>query len=83
MLPKFLIADNSQELPDQIFVVHTEFPRFIVGSDVEDFESNQEIHWIDEKPSDENLVADLLVEAESFLNNELDNQDELFDEDDE
>ena len=37
MLPKFLLADNSQEMPDMLYVVHNETPRFIVGSDIEDF----------------------------------------------
>ena len=46
MLPKFLLADNSQETPDTIFVVHTEEPKFIVESDIQDFWSNQEIHWL-------------------------------------
>ena len=43
MLPKFLLADNSQEMPDMLYVVHNESPRFIVGSDIEDFSVNQKI----------------------------------------
>ncbi len=82
MLPKFLIADNSQELPETIFVIHTEEPRFIVESDIEDFNSNQIIHWIDEKPKKESLIEDYLADAEEFLNTELDSQEDLFDEDD-
>ncbi len=82
MLPKFLIADNSQELPETIFVIHTEEPRFIVESDIEDFNSNQIIHWIDEKPKKESLIEDYLADAEEFLNTELESQEDLFDEDD-
>lgn len=82
MLPQFLLADNSQELPDTIFVVHTESPRFIVESDIEDFYVNQEIHWIDEAPS-EDKIQDLLSQAEAFLIEELDSQDDLYEEDDE
>ncbi|OFX62197.1 MAG: hypothetical protein A2066_07195 [Bacteroidetes bacterium GWB2_41_8] len=78
MLPKFLLADNSQEMPDFIFVVHNENPRFIVGSDIEDFTLNQEIHWIDEEPADKELIAQLLEEAEEFLEAELENQDSYF-----
>jgi hypothetical protein len=81
MLPKFLIADNSQELPNTIFVVHNEIPRFIIESDIEDFQEDQTIHWIDPKPEDETLINDLLIQAEDFLNDELDMQEELFDED--
>jgi len=80
MLPKFLIADNSQELPETIFVVHTEEPRFIIESDIEDFSSNQIIHWVDEKPKKESLVEDYLADAEEFLNAELESQEDLFDE---
>lgn len=78
MLPKFLLADNSQEMPDSIFVVHNEFPRFIVGSDIEDFSSNQEIHWIDEEPMDKTLISELLADAEEFLETELESQDNYF-----
>lgn len=80
MLPKFLIADNSQELPETIFVVHCHKPRFIVESDIESFEINQAIHWIDEEPKDEVALNELVSEAEDFLNEELRNQEDLFDE---
>lgn len=80
MLPKFLIADNSQELPETIYVVHTETPRFIVESDIEDFQSNQIIHWIDKAPESSIEIENLLDEAEDFLNIELENQEDLFDE---
>ena len=80
MLPKFLIADNSQELPETIFVIHTEEPRFIVESDIEDFSSNQIIHWIDEEPKKSSLTEDYLADAEEFLNTELESQEDLFDE---
>jgi len=78
MLPKFLLADNSQEMPDMLYVVHNETPRFIVGSDIEDFSVNQTIYWIDEKPKDKDLITQLLEEAEAFLEAELDNQDTYF-----
>ncbi len=78
MLPKFLLADNSQDMPDMLYVVHNEAPRFIVGSDIEDFTVNQQIYWIDEEPADKELIAQLLTEAEEFLEAELDNQDNYF-----
>ena len=79
MLPKFLIADNSQELPDTIFVVHTEDPRFIIESEIEDFQANQKIHWIDKEPQDAKVIESLVEGAEDFLNSELEYQEELFD----
>lgn len=81
MIPKFLLADNSQELPDTIFIVHTEEPRFILECDIEDFNENQMIHWIDNKPTDEDEIEDLIEEAEVFLENELENQEDIYDED--
>lgn len=81
MLPKFLLADNSQEAPDTIYVVHTEEPRFIVESDIEDFWENQVVHWIDDDPQNEDLISQLLGEAEDFLEDEFDNQEDLYDED--
>lgn len=78
MLPKFLLADNSQEMPDMLYVVHNETPRFIVGSDVEDFNINQQIYWIDEKPGDKAIIQQLLEEAEEFLEAELENQDNFY-----
>ena len=39
--PKFLIADSST-LQDEIFVLHTEYPRFLLNV------SNDEILWLEE-----------------------------------
>lgn len=80
MLPRFLIADNSQEDPDTIFVVHTQFPRFIVESDIEDFEQNQKIHWIDPEPTDHEQIEQLMDEAADFLEDEFNSQEDLYDE---
>jgi len=83
MLPKFLLADNSQECPDTIYVVHTEEPKFIVESDIEDFWSNQKVHWLSEAPESEELIRALLEDAETFLDDEFENQDNLYAEDEE
>ena len=78
MLPKFLLADNSQVLPDKIFVVHNEQPRFIVGCDVEGFSIDQEIYWIGEEPASEELIKELLEQAEEFMDLELEYEEELY-----
>ena len=78
MLPKFLLADNSQVLPDKIFVVHNEQPRFIVGCDVEGFTVDQEIYWIDDQPASEELINELLEQAEEFMDLELEYEEELY-----
>ncbi len=82
MLPKFLLADNSQECPETIYIVHNEEPRFIVEADIEDFNNKQKVHWIDPKPASGELITALLEDAEDFLDAELDYQDILLGEDD-
>ncbi len=77
MLPKFLLADNSQVLPDTIFIIHTESPRFIVGCDLDGFNVDQEIHWIDDEPESEELKAELFEQAEEFMELELEYEEEL------
>jgi len=83
MLPKFLLADNSQVQPDRLYVVHNEQPRFIVGCNVEAFAEDQEIYWIDEEPASEELIRDLLEQAEEFLDLELEYEEELFNQENE
>ena len=83
MLPRFLLADNSLDTPETIFVVHTQDPRFIVEADIDDFESNQKIHWIDAEPGDEKVIAQLVKEAEDFLEREFENEEFLDSEEEE
>ena len=78
MLPKFLLADNSQVLPDTIFVIHNEQPRFIVGCNVEGFSLDQEVYWIDDEPASEELKKELLEQAEEFMDIELEYEEELY-----
>ncbi|CAM1365707.1 conserved hypothetical protein [Tenacibaculum sediminilitoris] len=53
-LPKFLLADNS-EYPEDIFVLHTEYPRFLINL------KDDEVEWFE----------DLSNENEQDLANEL------------
>ena len=68
-LPKFLIADNSS-FEDDLFIVHTEYPRFILNV------SNDEVHWLEDfdKEDEANLKAEshFLIEAAFyFYDNEM------------
>lgn len=71
MLPKFLLADNS-ELPEAVFIVHTEYPRFVLNLE------NDEITWFDGlDPEDgkevlEEEVQSLIQQAEEFYQREID-----------
>lgn len=79
MLPKFLIADNSQNAPGKLFVVHTESPRFILEGNDDDFSEEQVLHWIDDEVTDPVALDNLLEAAEKFLDDELDSQEDLYD----
>lgn len=57
-LPKFLIADNSS-LKEDLFIVHTEYPRFILNV------ANDEIHWLEEFEKEDQ--AELEAESENLI----------------
>lgn len=68
--PKFLIADNS-DFPDKLFILHTDFPRFLLDVETEDIE------WFDELEDDpdvelETEIAELLELAYEFFDKEMD-----------
>lgn len=57
-LPKFLLADNT-DFPDAIFIVHTDYPRFIINLE------NDEVEWMEEFSKEDE--ADLMDETESLI----------------
>lgn len=67
--PKFLVADNT-DLPDAVFIVHTEFPSFILNLE------NDQVKWLDDI-SDESegdltkVLEGLIAEAENFYTREV------------
>lgn len=70
-LPKFLIADSS-ELEDTIFVIHTDYPRFLINV------INDEIHWMEEFEKEDREVLEsqtalLIDEALSYYDKEIKN----------
>lgn len=57
-LPKFLLGDNT-DYPSAIFIVHTEYPRFIINLE------DDTVEWFEEfNPEDEKELGD---EAENFI----------------
>lgn len=67
--PKFLLGDNT-DYPDAIFVIHTEFPRFIINLE------NDEVEWLEEFDEEdqkelENQAQNLIDEAQSFYDREI------------
>lgn len=68
-IPKFLIGDNSNH-PDAIFVIHTEFPRFIIDL------TKDEIEWFEEfdKQDEEELASETenaIKQATEFYDAEI------------
>lgn len=70
-LPKFILGDNS-EFPEAIFVIHTEFPRFIINLE------NDEVTWLeqfdkeDQKELEEETET-AIEEASKFYDSEVAN----------
>lgn len=67
-LPKFLIGDNTDH-PDDIFIIHTEYPQFIINL------IDDEVEWLDDIQGDEaelaNEVAELINLASKFYDREM------------
>ncbi len=67
--PKFILGDNT-DYPEAIFVIHTEFPRFIINL------QDDEIQWFEEfsKEDEEELEAEtvrMIEEASVFYDREV------------
>ena len=67
--PKFLLGDNT-DYPDAIFIIQTEFPRFILNL------ANDEVEWLEEfdKEDEEELASSaesLIEEATAFYDREI------------
>lgn len=57
-LPKFILGDNT-EFPNAIYVIHTEFPRFIINLE------DDEIEWFED--FDEEDEKELIAETENMI----------------
>ena len=69
IIPTFLLADNVEH-PDAVFVVHTQFPRFILNL------ANDELEWWEtftnqDKESAVAEVALWIERATEFYDNEI------------
>ena len=68
-LPKFILGDNTA-FPNAIYVIHTEFPRFIINLE------NDEVEWFEDFDADdqEELEAETenaIKEATEFYDSEV------------
>jgi len=56
--PKFLLGDNT-DYPSAIFIVHTEYPRFIINLE------NDEVEWLEDFTKEDE--KELETEAENLI----------------
>lgn len=68
-LPKFILGDNT-EYPNAIFVIHTEFPRFIINLEDDEVEWFEDFDADDEKEL-ENETENAVKLATEFYDNEV------------
>lgn len=73
ILPKFLLGDNTDH-PEEIFVIHTEFPRFVINL------RNDEVEWMEEFSSEDEAELQseaqrLIDEATAFYDREVERYD--------
>ncbi|WP_431135763.1 hypothetical protein [Psychroserpens mesophilus] len=62
-LPKFILGDNTDH-PNAIYVIHTEFPRFIINLE------DDEVEWFEE--FDEHDQREIEAEAENLIQSATD-----------
>ena len=68
-LPKFLLGDNT-DFPEDIFIIHLDYPRFIINlidDEVEFIEDDEDLDEAELNAEMENLI----VEANAFYDREM------------
>ncbi|GAA0726495.1 hypothetical protein GCM10009430_33500 [Aquimarina litoralis] len=73
-LPKFLLGDNT-DYPNAIFVIHTEFPRFVINLENDEVEWFEEFDKSDEKEL-ESEAENLFQAANDFYDREIERYEE-------
>lgn len=68
-LPKFVLADNS-DFPEDIFVIHLDFPRFIINLKDDEVEFLEDLEGEDETEL-ESEMEHLITLAGEFYDKEI------------
>ena len=68
-LPKFILGDNT-DFPKAIFVIHTEFPRFIINLEDDEVEWFEDFDQHDQQEL-EMETENLIKEASEFYDREV------------
>ena len=73
-LPKFVLADNS-DYPDDIFVIHLDFPRFIINLKDDEVEFLEDVEDEDQTEL-EGEMERLITQAGEFYDKEMEAYEE-------
>ncbi|MFB9052940.1 hypothetical protein ACFFVB_07585 [Formosa undariae] len=73
-LPKFILGDNT-DFPNAIFVIHTEFPRFIINLEDDDVEWFEDFDQEDQREI-EMETEGLIEKASAFYDREVSRYEE-------
>jgi hypothetical protein len=73
-LPKFVLADNTDH-PEDIFIIHLEYPRFIINLKDDEVEIIEEVDAEDEKELETELEK-LIELAGAFYDREMERYEE-------
>ncbi len=68
-LPKFLLGDNT-DFPDDIFIIHLDYPRFIINLKDDDVEFLEEDEDLDEAELNAEM-ENLITQANAFYDREI------------
>jgi hypothetical protein len=68
-LPKFLLGDNT-DFPDDIFIIHLDYPRFIINLKDDEVEFIEEDEDLDEAELNEQM-ENLITLANEFYDREI------------
>ena len=74
-LPKFVLADNS-DFPDDIFIIHLDFPRFIINLKDDEVEFLEDLEGEDETEL-ESEMEHLITLAGEFYDKEMEGYEEI------
>ena len=73
-LPKFLLGDNT-DFPDDIFIIHMDYPRFIINLKDDEVEFLEEAEDLDEGELNQ-IMEGLIEEANTFYDREIERYEE-------
>ena len=72
-LPKFVLGDNT-DFPEDIFIIHLDYPRFIINLKDDEVEFMEEDEDLDEAELNAEMES-LITQANAFYDREIERYD--------